>query len=268
MFNYDELTKTLTIQFEFDDELVDLSNNIKIIIFENTYSNCSKFNKNVDNLPPNLTHLTFGYCFNKNVDKLPPNLTHLTFGFCFNKNVDNLPSNLTHLTFGYWFNQNVDKLSPNLTYLTFGVDFNQKVDKLPQNLTHLTLDFCFNQNVDKLPPNLTHLTFGHCFNQNVNNLPKKLTHLTFGKEFNQNINNLTFIKCLGFSSNSYIKNNIPDFITKIYIIFYENYKNNEYITNLPPTIQEIKINNKNKIHYLKKIPYGCIVKDENDNIIS
>ena len=36
---------------------------------------------------------------------------------------------------------------------------------------------------------------------------------------------------------------------------------------MPPSIQEIKINMKDKIKYLKKIPYGCIVKDENDNIL-
>ena len=149
MFNYDELTKTLTIQFEFDDELVDLSNNIKIIIFENTYSNCSKFNKNVDNLPPNLTHLTFGSYFNQNVDKLPPNLTHLTFEGRFNQKLNCLPRNLTHLTFGWIFDK----------------------DKCPSNLTYSIHNGIFNQDVDNLPQNLTHLTFGNNFNQNINNLP-------------------------------------------------------------------------------------------------
>jgi hypothetical protein len=41
---------------------------------------CHKFNQKVDNLPNNLTHLSFGYCFNKEVNNLPENLTHLSFG--------------------------------------------------------------------------------------------------------------------------------------------------------------------------------------------
>ena len=130
--------------------------------------------------------------------------------------------------------------------------FNQNVNNLPLNLTHLIFGFNFNQNVNKLPPNLTHLTFGDNFNQNVDKLPINLTHLTFGNNFNQNVDNLTFIKCWSFTSKSFIKNNIPVFITKINIIFYKNDIRIEYITNLPPTIQEIKINMKDKIHYLKK----------------
>lgn len=39
----------------------------------------SKFNKPVDNLPHNLTHLIFGYAFNQPIDNLPPNLTLLLY---------------------------------------------------------------------------------------------------------------------------------------------------------------------------------------------
>ena len=179
MFNYDEITKTLIIKPKFNDELVNLPNDTEIIIFEvNEYPNHSKFNQNVDKLPQNLTHLTFGRYFNKNVDNLPPNLTHLTFGLSFNKNVDNLP------------------------------------------------------------PNLTHLTFGLTFNKNVDNLPPYLTHLTIGYKFNQNINNLIFIKYLSFPSISPIKNNIPIFVVNININFNKKSNCNEYITNLPPSIQK------------------------------
>jgi hypothetical protein len=38
----------------------------------------------VNELPKNLTHLTFGDDFNKSIKKLPKKLTHLTFGDCFN----------------------------------------------------------------------------------------------------------------------------------------------------------------------------------------
>ena len=39
----------------------------------------SNFNKNVDNLPISITHLTFGESFNKPVDNLPISITHLVF---------------------------------------------------------------------------------------------------------------------------------------------------------------------------------------------
>jgi len=42
MFNYDNFTKTLMIQQNFNDELVDLPYDVKIIIFGGNYS---KFNK-------------------------------------------------------------------------------------------------------------------------------------------------------------------------------------------------------------------------------
>ena len=71
MFNYNELTKTLIIQPTFNENLVDLPNDVEIIIFDDKYPNYSNFNQNVDKLPPNLTHLTFGYVFNQNVVNLP-----------------------------------------------------------------------------------------------------------------------------------------------------------------------------------------------------
>ena len=60
-------------------------------------------------LPPNLTHLTFGYVFTQplEVGVLPANLTQLTFGDDFNQPLEAgvLPHNLTHLTFGRVFKQ-------------------------------------------------------------------------------------------------------------------------------------------------------------------
>jgi hypothetical protein len=61
---------------------------------------CHNFNTTVDNLPENLTHLTFGNIFNKEVNYLPKKLSHLYFGTCFDKTVNNLPNNLSHLYFG------------------------------------------------------------------------------------------------------------------------------------------------------------------------
>ena len=44
----------------------------------------SNFNQEVKNLPPNITHLTFGWNFNQPVINLPKNITHLTFDKEFN----------------------------------------------------------------------------------------------------------------------------------------------------------------------------------------
>jgi hypothetical protein len=229
------------------------------------------FNQTVDRLPSSLTHLTFKNIsiFNQTVDKLPSSLTHLTFGFNFNQNVEKLPSSLTHLTLGNKFNQSVDKLPPSLTHLTFGEEFNQSVDNLPFSLTHLTFEYKFNKTVNNLPSSLTHLTLGCYFNQSIENLPSSITHLTLGWQFNQNINILpSSLIELFFSSMSIIKNNIPNNITNIKIYFYDNDKINDYIDNLPISIKKIKINLPEKIHFLKKIPFGCIVTDFDDNVLS
>jgi hypothetical protein len=164
---YNEKTQTLTIPYEFNDELCVLPSETQCVIFEENLSKgkISKFNQSVDN-------------------NLPPNLTHLTFGGNFNQTVDNLPSNLIHLTFGYTFNQFVNKLPINLTHLTFGVDFNQIITNYPPNLTHLKFGHFFDQSVDNLPVNLTHLTFGHDFNQTTYNIKvMKLFNNDFYKYF-------------------------------------------------------------------------------------
>jgi hypothetical protein len=72
---------------------------------------------------------------------------------------------------------------------------------------------------------------------------------------------------LGFCCVSDIKNNIPDFIEKVFIYFFEDDSDNKKITNLPITIKEIIVNLKKKIHFIEKVPYGCIIKDMNGNII-
>jgi hypothetical protein len=79
---YNKETKTLTIPYIFNEELKDIPEETEIIIFNQNLVKYeySKFNKSVDNLPKNITHLTFGSSFNQSVNKLPETLTHLTFG--------------------------------------------------------------------------------------------------------------------------------------------------------------------------------------------
>jgi hypothetical protein len=178
--------------------------------------------------------------------------------------VNSLPKNLTHLIFETCLNQLVDIVPKNLT---FGDCFNQEVKNLPKNLTHLTFGYTFNQLVDNLPNKLTELTFGDCFNQGVDNLPNNLTHLTFGRYFNQSVDSLPdTIKELTYWSESKL-NNIPTSIEYTNIIFTKYDKYNKVIDNLPINVKIIRINKPDKAHYLKKIPFGCKVVDENEKEI-
>jgi len=163
----------------------ELTDNLFDNYFHNDFDDCkwysSLFNQKID-LPPNLTHLTFGWKFNQKVD-LPTNLTHLTFGSYFNQKVD-LPTNLTHLTFGFYFNQKID-LPPKLTHLTFGYWFNQKVD-LPWNLKYLYLQMKETKIVDYLPDSLEELELGYYFDSSLDNLPISLQTLIISDKYDKN----------------------------------------------------------------------------------
>lgn len=143
------------------------------------------------------------------------------------------------------YNKEIDSLPSSMTNLVFGEKYNKKINNILSNLnalTHLTFGVCFDQKINELPESLTHLTFGHSFNQKVDNLPKMLIEL-------------------GFSSNCKIKNNIPENIKKIKIIFNDLDEYYSAVDNLPPNIKEITIK-KNKFRYLKKVPFGCKILDE------
>ena len=119
------------------------------------------------------------------------------------------------------------------------------------------------------------LTFPYDFNKELCDLPLNTKVIIFEEDyskkqhslFNQPVNNLpNTIKELGFFSNSNIKNNIPEFISNIKILFRNNDEYNQQIDNIPCHIKKIIIN-KTKVHFLKKIPFGCKIFDENDNEI-
>jgi hypothetical protein len=142
----------------------------------------------------------------------------------FNQPVNNLPNSITHLTFGVYFNQQVDATRKNEIFT--GAPKNKIVfdgDNLPNSITHLTFGVAFDKPVDKLPNSITHLTLGTNFNQPVNNLPNSITYLRFGYCFDQLFDKLPkSIKKLGFTSNNKIKNNIPENIENIEIVFFNN----------------------------------------------
>uniref|UniRef100_A0A6C0C821 F-box domain-containing protein n=1 Tax=viral metagenome TaxID=1070528 RepID=A0A6C0C821_9ZZZZ len=132
-------------------------------------------------MPPKVTHLTFGDDFNRSVENvIPSSVTHLTLGHYFNQPIT-IPSSVTHLTFKLHFNQPV-KIPSSVTHVTFGYSFNQPIE-VPSSVTHLTFGPKFNQPI-KIPTFTTHLKFGCYFNQPVI-VPPSVTHLVFGDFFDQ-----------------------------------------------------------------------------------
>jgi hypothetical protein len=209
---------------------------------------------------------------NKKLSKLTKLKNLILDNCCFNYKIDNLPQSLTLITFGYDFNQKVDKLPKNLFYLTFGDDFNQKIDKLPKNITQITFGFLFNQKIDKLPKNLTHITFYSIKNNqtiDIDKLSKQLEYINLGR-YEKEVYLPKNIKELTLKFNNNLINNLPEHIEKLNIIFDNDIRiiiikyKNFFIANIPSTIKEIVIENKEYKKYLK-IPFGCILTIEKIN---
>ena len=112
---YNNITKTLTIPYDFNEELKDIPNDTKIIIFDENYKNkeFSKFNQEIKEnvLPVSLHTLIFGHTFNQEIKEnvLPVSLHMLTFGWNFDQEIKEnvLPISLHTLGFGFNFNQEI-----------------------------------------------------------------------------------------------------------------------------------------------------------------
>src|SRR6056300_1247759 len=87
--------------------------------------------------------------FNQEVNNLPPNITNLTFGYYFNQEVNNLPPNITHLTFGYHFNQEVN-IPFSVKYLKLDCNNQNIIDYLPDSIEELELESYFNLELNNL----------------------------------------------------------------------------------------------------------------------
>jgi hypothetical protein len=196
--------------------------------------NTSIFNKKINFLPENITHIRLAYKFN-NYICLPKNLLLLEFGSEFNKyiSLDNC-NKLTHLIFGTCFNIHIDLYPKSLTHLIFGYFFNKPITNLPSSLKYLKFGDKFNQSI-KLPPNLTHLILGEDFN-GLLDFPEKLECLkvyfnNFNLTYIQNIsklNYLTDLKLIGNKSSD-LKILLPGNLKKL------SYYNNGNLPNILPS---------------------------------
>jgi hypothetical protein len=71
-FEFDNKTKTFIISYYFNKKICYFNQNINKILFKNKIEpKYSRFNQKVNNLPKNLTHLTFGMLFNQKVNNSP-----------------------------------------------------------------------------------------------------------------------------------------------------------------------------------------------------
>lgn len=180
MYNCDE-KDIIRLDAEFDEDfdsaLIDIISTCKRIYFLNqkgfgikSISENSKFNKSVDILPENITHIKFGYSFNQRVDNLPFRLEWLEFGYSFNQSVDMLPNTITYLVFGYSFNKPVFDLPNSIEYISFGKKFNYPLNSLPNSIFYINLGSTeidhkyggyyyseFNQITYKLPSKLSNI---------------------------------------------------------------------------------------------------------------
>ena len=141
---YNKKTKTLTIPYYFDEELKNIPEETEIIIFNQNYNKneYSKFNQLVDNLPKNITHLTFGCYFNESINKLPKKLTHLKFGWNFENNII-IPQTVKELSLTC--NNNLINNIPNFIeklyiYFYYDKSYNKKVENLPFTLKEIIIE--------------------------------------------------------------------------------------------------------------------------------
>lgn len=180
MYNCDEkdiIKLDADFNEDFDSILIDLISNCKRIYFLDqkgfgikAFHSNSKFNKSVDILPSDITHIKFGYAFNQRVENLLFRLEWLEFGYCFNQRVDMLPNTITYLVFGYSFNQPVFDLPNSLDYVSFGKKFNYPIDSLPNDIKYI--------NIGSTEIDYYNGTYHFSeFSQHTHNLPTKLNNL-------------------------------------------------------------------------------------------
>ena len=147
---YNNITKTLTIPYNFNEELKDIPDDTEIIIFDEDRKNnkYSKFNQKIKEnvLPDSLHTLSFGWDFNQEIKEnvLPGNLNTLTFDFHFNQKIKEnvLPKSIKKI--GLWSHCNlINNLPLQLeeVYIQFYHNYDKEITNLPITLKKITIDY-------------------------------------------------------------------------------------------------------------------------------
>lgn len=124
--NHDKFHLLITFRDMFKcsvsfDEMMDLNKIINSQWF-NKFTNIF-INNNVNELPLNITKLTFRDNFNNEITmKIPSTVTHLAFGTYFQKSVDHcIPSSVIELTFGDYFSRSLENIPSSVVTLNFHI---------------------------------------------------------------------------------------------------------------------------------------------------
>jgi hypothetical protein len=188
---YNNITKTLTIPSDFNQELKDIPDDTEIIIFDEDLKNkkYSKFNQEIKEnvLADSLHTIKFGFSFNQEIKEnvLPDSLHTLTFGRRFNQEIKEnvLPDTLHTLTLGCYFNQEIKEnvLPDSLHTLTFGICFNQEIEEnvLPKSIKKIGLYSHCNL-INNLPLWIEEvcIKFYYKCDKEITNLPMTLEKIT------------------------------------------------------------------------------------------
>lgn len=111
-------------------------------------------------LPPNLTHLSFDYFFDNPIEFGDNNLTHILFGDCFNSPISNLPSSLQFLSLGACYEEDLPSFPHSLTELHLG-NLSPPLLSIPIGLKNLVLGREYTHSLPPPPSSLQSITFSN-----------------------------------------------------------------------------------------------------------
>jgi len=216
-----------------------------------------------NNLPSTIRAVTLGDRFNQSIKGIiPPNVTHLTFGYDFDVAIDkdDIPSSVTDLVLGYKYNHDIRGIIPaSVKYLAFGALFNRRIlsGDIPSSVETLTLGGCSN---NVLPHGIKQLVFGGLINQPISEpLPTTITHLTFGEEFNVALNGCIppFVTHLTFGCrfNKSIHDKLPATVTHLFFGYCFNQPLN---MSIPQSVTHLNFGDKFNQSIVDEIPSSVI----------
>jgi hypothetical protein len=155
--------KIIIFECNFDDELdtfIDKINKYKIIIFSNYYVR-NEYSK-ID-----IYEETNNY-YVKKYDGPCSNAFYNESSF--NKNIDNIPENITGLDLGDSFNKTVNNLPKYLDFLRLGENFNKKINNLPNLLNDISLFAVIYEKINYLPSSVNNIVIHDCYLKNKKNI--------------------------------------------------------------------------------------------------
>jgi len=178
---------------------------VEILDSENRYPKFVKhiyYEAHTTDIPPYVTHLTFGENFNQSIEYIiPPSVINLTFGWDFNQPIkNNIPPTVKHITFEFYFNKKDDRI---FTFAIKGTIIGWNHDE--------ELWKC-------IPPAVSNLTFCRCHYDTINKIPTRMIQPKDGLHLLPEVPK--WLNCLTLSHNydRIMKDDNPTKYRKLYSI--------------------------------------------------